>query len=321
TGARSGAVTVADKQQAEERLFAAQAQQVQFRQELANARIRFQTLVGAPLENYIKPPRLGRKVPPSVSGAINVALTTNPAIEIATAEIDAAAALLKQAKSAYFPKVTFEGSATDSEDVDGVLGREIDLRAEIVARWNIFNGGADSANKQEQIRRVDEARFGLEQAQRDVEEAVRLSWEARLRQRERLGFLQRQLAKTIVLIESYEEQFKIGGRSLLDLLDTQRSKFGSEVSVSTAEAAADFSVYRILASMGVLLDSLGISSPENGFGEARWAVRSPPTPYEDQGYRRREPVIMGISNWQSRVFWGVTETNPSVLLPSQQHTR
>ena len=94
----------------------------------------------------------------------------------------------------------------------------------VVMSWNIYNGGIDTANRQEQIRRVDEERMKLHRITREVEESVRLSWHRRDEQRRRLAELRRQHNAILQLISSYSEQFKIGQRSLLDLLDTQNTR-------------------------------------------------------------------------------------------------
>ncbi len=53
------------------------------------------------------------------------------------------------------------------------------MQANVVMQWNLYNGGIDAANKQEQIRRTDEARMALHRITREVEEGVRLSWDRR----------------------------------------------------------------------------------------------------------------------------------------------
>ncbi len=299
-GARSGAVTVADRQQAEERLFAAEARLVEFSEELNSARIRFRRLVGEPLKNYRAVRRVGRHLPSSLSGALGIARTSNPTIKIAKTGVDSATALIKKATSEFYPKVTIEGTAKAADNLDGVKGYQQDLRAELVVKWNLYRGGIDSANRQEQINRVDEERQRLHQIHRDVEEAVRLSWETRNKQRRRLARLRRQLSRANVLINSYQEQFKIGGRSLLDLLDTQNTRFSTQVAVDTAEAAYIFAEYRLLASMGVLLETLGLEAQTPSIGNARKEVNAPPTPPAETQKRWTAKVI-GVSNWQTRV--------------------
>ncbi|MGE3628003.1 MAG: TolC family protein, partial [Hyphomicrobiales bacterium] len=247
-------------------------------EDLNAARIRFFRIVGKPFQSPVPLPGIAGALPHNIEAALNMARNNNPLVYIAKADIDAAAALIKQARSGYLPKVSVEVRGRTGEDLDGVPGYENELRAEVIARWNIFNGGIDHANVQEQVRRVDEERFGLHRVYREVEERMRLSWDRRAQQARRLTQLKDQLASSNRLIDSYSEQFKVGERSLLDLLDSQNTRFNAQVSVETANAAYLFEQYRILAHAGVLLSSLDIPAPLQAEAYARPLQNVPDTP-------------------------------------------
>ncbi len=291
-GVARKAFSVADEQQAQERVFSAEARLIEANEDLNSARIRFLRLVGRPIERYVEPRRLARNLPPMLSEAIGVARQSNPAILIANADIDAAVANYDKSKSEFLPKLNLELQGRAGNNLDGIEGRETDLRAELALRWNLFNGGIDSANKQEQLRRIDEQRYRKLNAYRDVEEAVRLAWERRLQQNRRQVRLEEQLASTNKLIQTYSEQFKVGQRSLLDLLDTQNSRFANQIELETARTASKFADYRILTAMGVLLQTLKISAPSQSERNARQIVGVPPTPDAETEKR-----------WETRVIW------------------
>jgi len=277
-GEASGSISIADRQQAEERVFAAEARLIEATEDLNGAKIRFFKLVGKPLDHFQTPRSMASVQPRSLPNALGTARTNNPLIKIAKADLDAARALIMQARSEYFPKLEIEVQGRHGFDLDGVRGRESEMRAELVMRWNVFKGGIDRANTQEQLRRSDEERFALRRAHREVEESVRLAWERRVQQRRRYARLSDQLASTERLIDSYAEQFKVGDRSLLDLLDTQNTRFNTQISVETARSALEFAEFRILASMGMLLNTLNISAPKQSDGYARAEHGVPETP-------------------------------------------
>lgn len=287
-GTDAQAVSVADRQQAEERVYDAEARMIQAQEDLNAAKIRLFRLVGVPLDRYITPGSIARKLPPTVAEVLGVARTRNPAINVAKADLDAAYGDVKKATSEFLPKIGLEVTGRLGDDLEGIQGWETDYRAEVVMRWKVFNGGIRSANKQEQIRRVDEERFGLHKAYRDVEEAVRLSWDRRTQQRRKLTRLEKQLAAVNRLLDSYTEQFKVGERSLLDVLDTQNSRFATQVSERTARKAVVFAEYRVLASAGVLLSALRIDAPKQSDAYARDTVRMP-EPKEAETKSRHAP--------------------------------
>ncbi len=288
TGTEAQAVSVADRQQAEERVYDAEARTIQAQEDLNASKIRLFRLIGVPLERYITPGSIARKLPPTVAEVLGVARDRNPAINVAKADLDAAQGEVKKATAEFLPKIGLEVSGRLGDDLEGIQGYETDYRAELVMRWKVFNGGIRAANKQEQVRRVDEERFGLHKAYRDVEEAVRLSWDRRVQQRRKLDRLGRQLNAVNQLLNSYTEQFKVGERSLLDVLDTQNSRFSTQVAERTAQKAVVFAEYRVLASAGVLLSALSIDAPKQAEAYARDTVRMP-APKEAETKSRYSP--------------------------------
>lgn len=288
TGAEAQAVSVADRQQAEERVYDAEARMIQAQEDLNSAKIRLFRLVGVPLDRYITPGSIARKLPPTVADVLGVARDRNPAINVAKADLDAAYGEVKKATAEFLPKIGLEVSGRLGDDLEGIQGYETDYRAEVVMRWKVFNGGIRASSKQEQIRRVDEQRFGLHRAYREVEEAVRLSWDRRVQQRRKLSRLERQLNAVNQLLVSYTEQFKVGERSLLDVLDTQNSRFATQVSERTAHKAVVFAEYRVLASAGVLLNALSIQAPKQADAYARDTVHMP-KPKEADTKKRYSP--------------------------------
>ena len=68
----------------------------------------------------------------------------------------------------------------------------------------------------------------------------------------------------------YKEQFKIGQRSLLDLLDTENELYQARRDFLDAEFSEIIAQYRVLHSMGKLLDSLRVTRPATWQGEEQF---------------------------------------------------
>lgn len=277
-GTIAGTLSVADQQQAEERLFGARSRVSEAVEEVNAAEARFMRLVGTPAGSVSQPARIVQQLPPTFALAVGLARQNNPSVKIAQADLDAAYALVKASESAFYPKLTLEGRARAGRNLDGFEGRDHELRAGVVLSWNLYQGGTDRANRQEQIRRVDEEAMRLNRISREVEEAVRLSWDRHQQQVERLSYLRRQLASADELVDSYSEQFAIGQRSLLDLLDAQNTRVSVRIAAETAAAAVRFAEYRILAATGTLLTTLGIRAAQQATAYAREKINVPETP-------------------------------------------
>ena len=233
-----GALTDADRQQAEERLYGAKTRLLEASEELEASRIRFFKTVGKPLTNAKMPGSVAKALPRSLDDAIGLARTSNPRVHMASSDIDAAASEVAAARANFGPEIVAEGRARVGDDIDGDSGETDDLQARLVLRWNLYRGGIDKANEQERIRRASEQRMVLHQVYREIEEAVRISWERRFRQAEIAQTLAYQAAASTQLVSSYREQFKVGERSLLDVLDAQNTHFNTATLADTATYAS-----------------------------------------------------------------------------------
>lgn len=83
---------------------------------------------------------------------------SNPTLISAQFDIEAAEAQFKNRKSENYPQVSFEIDARRTIDGDGVEGYQNDLAAMIRVRWNLFNGGRDSAAVRESAYQLSEAK-------------------------------------------------------------------------------------------------------------------------------------------------------------------
>ena len=276
-GIQGGALTDADRQQAEERLYAATARVQEASEELEAAKIRFFKTVGKPLTNPSKPGSVAKALPRSLDDALGLARRNNPRVHMAGSDIDAAASMVDAARAKYGPEVVAEGRARIGNDIDGAEDETNDLQARLVLRWNLYRGGIDKANEQEQIRRVSEQRLALHQVQREIEEAVRISWDRRFRQADLAKTLRQQSIANDRLVTSYREQFKVGQRSLLDVLDAQNTRFNTATLSNTAAFASLFAEYRLLAATGQLLKTMNLAPAKQAEAYARTEFNVPAT--------------------------------------------
>ena len=123
---------------------------------------------------------------------------------------------------------------------------------------------------------------------RRLENSTRRAWNARETQTAVFRDLVDQSKSTDELLLSYREQFSVGRRSLLDVLDAQNTRFNVQVRAETARFSEMFAVYQVLASTNNLLDAFDLTAPESRRVYAREEVGyGPPAPAELQ--RRRYP--------------------------------
>jgi hypothetical protein len=70
------------------------------------------------------------------------------------------------------------------------------------------------------------------------------------------------------VVQAYRDQFTVGRRSLLDLLNAQNTYYSVQILVETARSAISFAEYRIVSADGRLLVTLNQTPPEESDAKA-----------------------------------------------------
>ena len=286
TGVSQGSISVADQQQAQERLQAALVRQTEAEQDLEEAKITLRTLTGLDISQVQMPATYVEALPASSDEAVGLARTNNPKVKEASADVDTAHAMVDAAKADFYPTIGLEGVARYGEDIDGFRGETKDLQGRVYLRWNVFDGGINRNKYQEMVRRASEARYKLYDVTRNAEEDVRTAWTAMRAQSRITTDLTTQSRVNDDLLLSYRSQFNVGRRSLLDVLDAQNSRYNVQVRLETARFSQMFAQYQTLAATNRFLTALH-QEPGAGAGmnERERFKYGPPKPAELE-YRR-----------------------------------
>ncbi|WP_095010860.1 TolC family protein [Tsuneonella mangrovi] len=287
-GVQEGSISIADQQQAEERLQAALVQEAQAEQDLENAKITLRALTGLNIDNVAVPPDLAASLPSDLDTAVGLARTRNPLVRESQADVDSANAAVDKAVAEQYPTIGVEVRGRVGEDIDGFAGETNDVQALAVLRWNVFDGGIAANNVQEMVRRASEQRYILHQRMREAEQDVRTAWLTMNSERDIAGKLARQSEVGDDLLLSYRSQFNVGRRSLLDVLDAQNTRYNTQVRLETAKFSQLFAQYQTLAATNNFIDSMNIA-PGAGAGMTERVDHGfgPPVPAELQ--RRFKP--------------------------------
>jgi len=265
----AGQSGIGDQQQAESRLSAALDTQVQSRQDLDDARARFERIVGVPPEGLERPVSLASQLPATVDDVVLTAVNSSPTLRATATGIDEVRAQHREATAEYYPTVELAVTHTRNHNVDGSAGISNDANAQLRLSWNIFNGGIDEARRTELAHRIGEQRAETMNVERAVAEESRLSWNALEATRQRTNILVQQVASNEQVVQTYRQEFTIGVRDLLDLLDAENELFLSRSALVSSGYVGEFAVHRILAVMGVLSTALNVADPVEARADAR----------------------------------------------------
>ena len=256
-----GAGSLGDVRQAESRLAEAESSLALAQGNLLDAEAFYLAVVGSSpveLEEGVAPVSA---LPESPDASAAAAWVTSPTVQLANADIDVAQAELRAARAGYYPNLDLELGAAAGDNLDGLEGRDVNAQALLVLRYNLFRGGGDIAREREAFLRVKEARESLRVAQRDAEQEARVAYHALTTARARFEALGDGVDAQRATRDIYAQQFDLGQRGLLDLLDAENELFIDRSNLVTATFTERFAVYRVLAVIGAMLDSLEIDRP------------------------------------------------------------
>ncbi|OEA25678.1 agglutination protein [Vibrio parahaemolyticus] len=257
----SGIGSTADLTQVEARLAKAHGNLVAAQNNLFDSQTMFTRLVGQSPQGLIFPRADQNFIPYTIDEAIDLAFESHPVIKISVADVDSAKFQYKQSKGTYYPTISVEAAQTWRNDAGGIEGSSDETTAMLLMRYNLFNGGSDVANAESFAYQLNKAKDLRERAYRNVEEGLRLSWSAldlTLQQKEFLADHVDSASETVI---AYEKQYRIGKRTLLDLLNTENELFEARKNYLDAKYAEQYAKYRVMNATGQLLNALRVDVP------------------------------------------------------------
>ncbi|MDY0321577.1 MAG: TolC family outer membrane protein [Arcobacteraceae bacterium] len=210
------------------------------------------------IENMTKP-AVDMQIPESIERAAMIAIKNNPSIMVSHYNIEGAQALHKQRKKEYYPKVDFELSQhyNDVSKLNNGFDQPDDrLRARLIMTFNLYKGGADSADVQKHLSTIHQEVEIQRDLQRQVIESLDFSWNAYEMIQLQLKDLKEYKGFAEKTLELYKEEYDMGRRTLLDLLSAQGDVINAKIEIIQAEYEHLFAHYRILDAMGLLVQKL-----------------------------------------------------------------
>lgn len=261
--AQAGRGSEADIAQAESRLALSKASLEELRGGLREVIARYTETVGVAPQELERPAVLDYGEPATVDEAIAIAMDANPSVRAASARVDQANDEIRVAEAAYYPRLDLEAFSSINENLDGTKGGDSDLNGRARLQWNLFNGFGDVARSRraERLHNAAEGTFGDES--RRIREETRTVWESLQTARDRIGPIREHHAAQQRVLNAYLQQFDVGRRSLLDLLDSQNEYFQAQLQLADADFNVTVAEYELIFVTGRLLATLGIVVPSD----------------------------------------------------------
>ena len=254
-----GFSTLSEVERVKGRLALSKSNYVSETNNLVDAKFNFHKALGRYVdENSLVAPTFKSTLPKTLEHANDIAIHNNPSILVANYDIKAIQESLQYVQRNDYPTLDLELQGSRYNNLTGSsVGREDDLSAMLVLKYNLYSGGAHKAEKQKYISLLNYEYSHKNKLKRDVIESLGLSWSAykMIQEQYKYQIDYRDLtAKTKV---AYDEEFQLGRRTLIDLLDVQDEVNNIKIKVIHNNYDLMFAKYRVLDAMGELYKSFG----------------------------------------------------------------
>lgn len=125
--------------------------------------------------------------------------------------------------------------------------------------FNLYRGGGDQARLRQAAETLNAAHDTRERVCRDLRQAVSISYNDNRVLEEQLKYLEQHQLSSARAREAYRQQFDIGQRTLLDLLDGENEYFDARRAYANAYYNRLIAQAGTLARTGTLLETLGVA--------------------------------------------------------------
>ena len=257
----SGIGSTADMSQVEARIAKAHGNLLAAQNNLFDTHIQFEQLVGQSPLGLVFPRADSSALPLTIEKALTQAFEMHPVIKIAQVDVDSAKFQYKQSKSNNYPTISVEAAQTWRDDAGGTEGNSDEFSAMLRLRYNLYNGGSDSSRSESMAYQLNKSKDLRERTFRSVEESLRLSWNALDLTVQQKEFLSDHVDSASQTVISYEKQYRIGKRTLLDLLNTENELFEARKGYLDAKYDEQYAKYRVMNASGNLLAALKVETP------------------------------------------------------------
>lgn len=203
-------------------------------------------------------------LPADIQQALQMAYQGNPGFHAAIKNISAAQAAVSLERSGFYPKVELrarQNIARNNNSFDerfdpNNYGDE--SAVELALTYNLYGGGYNRASVRRSLAQVNQAKDIRDQACIELRQTTQIAYNDSQRIAEQLFSLDQHRLASNKVRSAYAEQFTIGQRTLLDLLDAENEYFQASRAYVNAVADNAIAHARTLAAMGKLLPALGI---------------------------------------------------------------
>lgn len=222
------------------------------------ARVQWSVLSG------LASPEFGRDVtnmpipelPQTLDAAIAHAQENSPQLRQAQASVDVAQKQIDIAKSAWLPKLNAESRMTSGTDYGGIAGGQSSRYYGLGLEWRLSPATSHADNSA--VEGLMAAKHARDSMLLKIRGNVTTQWYEALAAIASMKSFGEYVNSAGQVVSAYKDQFKIGRRSLLDVLNAENELFTARSNATTARVDAAVAAWRLLSLQGTARQELGL---------------------------------------------------------------
>ncbi|WP_414594394.1 TolC family outer membrane protein [Ancylobacter sp. G4_0304] len=219
----------------------------------------------------------------SQARAVELGLSRHPAVKAAEFAVDAALSNVKVAEGALSPTLTLNGSASSNYNNSANVERQTSAAASLNLSVPIYQGGAEFATIRQTKETLGQMRIEVDVNREQVRANVVQYWGALEAAKAAIESAQASVAANEIALRGVREEWRVGQRTTLDVLNAQTALFNARASLVIAQRDRVVASYAVLSASGELSSTrLGLKvatyNPKVHYDQVRdawFGVRTP----------------------------------------------
>jgi adhesin transport system outer membrane protein len=224
---------------------------------LEAARVQWMQLSGTYVHTVTEPlPAV--MLPQALDEIVANAIESSPALQAAQADIESAKEGVSVSKAAYLPRLIAENSARRGFDAGSVQGWQNDRYYGVSMDWMLPNGMVERHANRSAQEMVLASRHARDHLQQELRARVEGQWFELLGSASSLRSYNDYVSSAEQMVVAYREQFKIGRRTLLEVLNAENELFTARSNVESTRQDMALATWRLVALQGRMRVELGL---------------------------------------------------------------
>jgi TolC family type I secretion outer membrane protein len=229
-----GELTLTDVAQSEARLALAQADLLEARAKLKISNANYKAIIGNEPNNLLEYKK-NIKLPDTVDDAILIAERNSPLLHFAEKTEKSSKYGLASARSMLSPVVSIQGEFSNSKEVfmRDYNGDSYQITGSV--SMPLFAGGLNWSNIRKAQELNNKDRYFLVESKRLIKKEIKTAFAEYESSLSRIISTQKQVDANEIALEGVKIEFELGTRTNLDVLDAERERLDSQVSLINAK--------------------------------------------------------------------------------------